>query len=782
MLIGALPSVASAQLEEIIVTASKRAESLQDVAVSVIALDSQTINDVGITNFDDYVRHQPNLTAAGRGPGNTTYYIRGMATDSVTLSAVEAAGNSPNVALYLDEQPIQTIGRNLDVYITDMERIEVLAGPQGTLFGASSQAGTVRLITKKPVIDEFQTGAKFSVSDTKDGEMSTSVEGYINIPLIEDKLAWRTVVYSANQGGFINNKQGSEDPLLTNASRIARFPDAVTVPAYNTTLAEDDFNDADYQGIRSALKFEANDNWDFLLQVMQQELNGKGTFAQNPSVGDLEITTFFPDFNNDEFTQFAWTANGQIGDLELTYTGGYLDRAVDQSISDNAYLENGRFVIGYLCNAAECYDPVYGVRFTVETERTTHELRVATSQENRLRFIGGVFFDDADLGATTDFTSPSQVQNGVTAQQLPFPGATQFNPNPRPQGVNFVNDITRFEKQTAVFGELSFDILPDTLTATLGARYYEQEVGLAGSTNLFFEAVPRPPDFTSEQGNTGYNIDARLEGISPATESDTIIKANVSWTPGDDSLFYVTYSEGFRPGGFNRSGGPSPVDPTIDLPFGYVSDTVENIELGWKVELLDNRLRWNGTFYKVDWDELQLSVQDFAVSNLTFTTNLGSAEVTGIDSDLVFAATDNLTLFASFAWNDTKITSISNDIFAPSNILPVGSPLAFSPEFQYTLRGRYAWEAGEYGAHVQLAMQHADKSNNSVLTNNQAEIPSYDSWDATLGFNKENYGVELFIDNITDERIIRFIRTSGSTPQQFVTRPRSIGLRFRYDY
>jgi outer membrane receptor protein involved in Fe transport len=144
MLIGALPSVASAQLEEIIVTASKRAESLQDVAVSGIALDSQTINDVGITNFDDYVRHQPNLTAAGRGPGNTTYYIRGMATDSVTLSAVEAAGNSPNVALYLDEQPIQTIGRNLDVYITDMERIEVLAGPQGTLFGASSQAGIPR--------------------------------------------------------------------------------------------------------------------------------------------------------------------------------------------------------------------------------------------------------------------------------------------------------------------------------------------------------------------------------------------------------------------------------------------------------------------------------------------------------------------------------------------------------------------------------------------------------------------------------------------------------------
>lgn len=784
MFIGAaLPNVASAQLEEIIVTASKRTESLQDVSVSVIALDSKTLIDVGITNFDDYVRYQPNLTAAGRGAGNATYYIRGMATDNATLSAVEAAGNSPNVALYLDEQPIQTIGRNLDIYITDMERIEVLAGPQGTLFGASSQAGTVRLITKKPVLDEFQTGAQFSISDTKSGEMSTAVEGYINIPLIEDKLAWRTVVYSANQGGFIDNVQGTDDPLLLNPARIARFPNATTVPAVNTLLAEKDFNDADYQGFRSALKFQANDNWDFLLQVMQQELNATGTFAVDPTVGDLQVSTFFPDFNNDEFSQLAWTANGQIGNLDVIYTGAYLDRSVDQATSDNAYLETGRFVVGYLCNAVQCHDPVYGVRFTVETERSTHEFRIATSQENRLRFIGGVFLDDAQLGSTTDFTAPGQLANGVTAQQLPFPDSTMFNPNPRPQGVNFVNDITRFEKQTALFGELTYEFVPDTLTATIGARFYEQEVSLAGSTNLFFEAVPSERNgHTSKNGNTGFNIDSVLQGISPSKEGDTIIKANVSWTPNEDSLFYATYSEGFRPGGFNRRGGPSPFDPSVFLPFAYTTDTVENIEFGWKVEFLDNRLRWNGTFYSVDWTDVQLTVTDFALSNLTFTTNLGSAEVTGIDSDIVFAATDNLTLFASFAWNDTELTSVSDDIFSPSNIAPVGSSLAFAPEFQYTLRGRYTWEAGDYGAHAQLAMQHADESNNSVLLGETAIIPSYDTWDATLGFSKENYSVELFIDNLTDERIIRFFRADSLTPEQFVTRPRSIGLRFRYDY
>ena len=756
-------------------TAAKRSENLQDVAISVIALDSKTIDDVGINSFVDYVRYQPNLTASGRGPGNSTFYIRGMATDQATLSAVEPAGNAPNVALYLDEQPIQAIGRNLDVYIADMDRIEVLAGPQGTLFGASSQAGTVRLITKKPVLNEFQAGVRASFSDTTDGEMSTATEAYINLPLIEDVLAWRTVIYSVNMGGFIDNVVGSDDPLATNAARIRNFPDATTIPAVNTTLAQDDFNDSDYLGIRSSLKYQVNDDWSVLLQVMQQELQTEGTFAQDPAVGDLEISTFFPDFQEDEFTQVAWTINGNIGDFELVYTGSFLDREVDQSTSDNAYLEQGAFIPSYLCNATQCFDPVYGERFTVETERSTHEFRIATPDDRRLRFIGGVFYDDADLGASIDFTAPGQIARGITAQQQPLPDSTIFNPNPRPQGVNFVNDITRFETQTAIFGELTYDLLPDTLAATIGARYYEQEVGLAGSTNFFFATTDTDRDF-------GINIDKNLEGISPAEETDTILKFSLSWTPNADTLLYATYSEGYRPGGFNRRGGPGSVNPNIFVPFGYVSDTVENYEFGWKTNFLDNRIRWNGTFYRVDWSDVQLTVTDLSITNLTFTTNLGEAEVTGIDSDIAFAVTDNLTLFASFAWNDTEMTSVANDIFEPSNIAPAGSTLAFAPELQYVLRGRYTWQFGDYDAHAQLAFQHADESENSIVLSQQAKIPSWDTVDATFGFGKDNYGVEFFVNNLTDERVIRFVRANGATPEQFVTRPRTMGLRFTYDY
>ena len=789
MLIGAaLPNVAaSAELEEITVTAQKREQSLQDVAVSIVALDAQTLADIGITNFDDYVRQVPALTAGGRGPGNTTYFIRGMATRSVTLSAVEASGNSPNVALYLDEQPIQTLGRNLDVYVADMERIEVLAGPQGTLFGASSQAGTVRMITKKPVYNEFQAGGKFSISDTKSGEMSTAVEGYINIPLIDDKLAWRTVAYSANQGGFVDNVQTTYDPLQFNAGTPAGIPRTLD---NNTELAGEDTNDADYQGVRSALKFQANDEWDFLLQVMQQELNTTGSFAVDPLIGDLAHAKFFPDYNDDEFSQFAWTVNGQFGGLDVIYTGAYLDREVDQSTADASAVEDGNFVVSYLCDpAVQCYDPSYGVQFRVEAERSTHELRVATSPENKWRFIGGVFFDDADLGGTADFTAPGQIERGVTAQQILMPDATRFDDSIRPPGVNFVNDITRYEKQEAIFGELSYSFT-DALTATIGARYFEQEVFLGGSSDFFFEAIPNAFNgFTSTNGactpfacgDTGRNIDATLGDLAPGKEDDTIIKFNLSWAPNDDSLLYATYSEGYRPGGFNRQGGAS-MDPNIDIPFGYVSDTVENLEFGWKVSLLDNRLRWNGTFYDVEWSDVQMQVIDNDLSNLLFFTNIGSADVMGIDSDIAFSATDNLTLFLSFAWNDSEVTSVGNEVFTADNVVPVGSPLAFAPEFQYNLRGRYTWEAGEWGGHAQLQFIHADESQNSVFLDNVRTIPSYDMWYGTIGFNKDNYGVELFVDNMTDERVIRFFRTNGVSDDGFVTRPRSIGLRFTYDY
>ncbi|MEM7278302.1 MAG: TonB-dependent receptor plug domain-containing protein [Pseudomonadota bacterium] len=196
-------------IEEIVVTATKRSASMQDIPLAVQAMGAEQLEQQNIQSFADYVNFLPSVNAGGRGPGQNEIYIRGAAVDAINITVAESQGSAPNVALYLDEQPITAGGRNLDVYVTDMERIEVLPGPQGTLYGASSMAGTVRLITNKPVIDEFQASFNGSWSQTRSGEDSNSLEAMINLPIIDGKFAIRAALYQDTQGGYIDNVEGT---------------------------------------------------------------------------------------------------------------------------------------------------------------------------------------------------------------------------------------------------------------------------------------------------------------------------------------------------------------------------------------------------------------------------------------------------------------------------------------------------------------------------------------------------------------------------------------------
>ena len=298
-------------IEEVVVTATKRSASMQDVPIAVQAMTENTLEEQNITSFEDYVKYLPSVNAGGRGPGQNEIYIRGAAVDAINISVAESQGSAPNVALYLDEQPVTAGGRNLDVYITDMERIEVLPGPQGTLYGASSQAGTVRLITNKPVIDEFGASLAAGFSSTAHGEPSDKVEAMINIPVIEGKLAVRAAVYSDNKGGYIDNV---ESTFTANPSVNPAYPGptvdfpaghvfangtvvgagGVTIPVNYTTatsagLVEDDFNDASYQGVRLGAKYLINDDWSALVQFTQQSLKTQGVFDYDEALGDLNV-------------------------------------------------------------------------------------------------------------------------------------------------------------------------------------------------------------------------------------------------------------------------------------------------------------------------------------------------------------------------------------------------------------------------------------------------------------------------------------------------------------
>lgn len=279
----------AAQLEEVVVTATKRSESAQDIPLTIQTLGEETLDNLGIGNFKDYIRYLAGVTSGGRGPGRNEVFIRGVSAGKGGLKIAGAVGLEPNVAMYLDEAPISMGGRNIDPYMTDMNRVEVLPGPQGTLYGASSQAGTVRLITNKPEFNEFSAGFDVSVSETSDADGSNAVEAYANIPIIDDTLAARIAVYNVKEGGYINNIRATKQIGLQNPGFGGVVPETRAV-ARNDQLAEDNFNDATYEGFRVGVRWAPNDDWDLQLQHTSQTIETDGVWDFDPTLGGPEFS------------------------------------------------------------------------------------------------------------------------------------------------------------------------------------------------------------------------------------------------------------------------------------------------------------------------------------------------------------------------------------------------------------------------------------------------------------------------------------------------------------
>ncbi|MCB1647316.1 MAG: TonB-dependent receptor [Pseudomonadales bacterium] len=859
-ILGVLSSVAAAspalaEMEEIVVTATKKAVPLQNAPISVQAMTSRGIKEQRVTSFDDYIKLLPNVNAGGRGPGQNEIYIRGAAVDAINISVAEAQGSAPNVALYLDEQPVTAGGRNLDVYVTDIERIEVLPGPQGTLYGASSQAGTVRLITNKPRIGMFDASVSASSSFTKDGDMSTGLEAMVNIPVLDDRAAVRIALFSDNQGGYIDNVRGtftpdpSLNPGLPSASGIVFTPAGGSPTAHefadgtfavpgqvypveyttvnNDSLVEEDFNDASYQGFRVGFKYDINADWTLLLSHHQQTLEADGVFDYDPAVGDLEVERFAPDRLQDEFGQTSWTLEGRVGELELIYTGAYLKREVDQVVDYSAYANIGGYIPGYLCEyntpgyhggggVGYTFDPTLsgdsGVVectaadsfFTVdnENERWTHELRLSGDLNDMFGFTTGVFYDDFETRHTGNFNYGGQGWAPVDPSQV-NPG-TANDLNVRGPRTQFTNDITRPEEQIAVFGELAVR-LTDHLTATLGARYYDLEVGFEGFAAFRYGNRPVPnlagePGVTLAPNVTGGRDYARnLGDFQPLSVDDVITKVTLSYDT-DDFLVFATYSEGYRPPGFNRAAargqatsagvpargndGPGGF-PDYFIPVIYETDEVTNMELGWKATLMDGLLRFNGSIYAINWDNIQVSHFDSQnISIFTIVDNGGDAEIRGIEGDLIFSATENLMLFAGFSYNDTELTSV-NPTF-DFVVADAGSELPLTPDLQLTARARYEWDIGKGHAHWQLGGKYASESFNSLVdipvTDPRQKQDAYAILDATLGYRQDGWSVELFIDNLTDERAELHINKQDFRERITTNRPRSIGMKVSWDF
>jgi len=793
---------AASEIEEVVVTATKRASSTQDIPVAVQAVTEDTLEDLAIGNFEDYIRYLPNVTAGGRGPGQNTAFIRGMAVEPITVMLSGAQGTAPNVALYLDEQPVTAPARNLDLYATDVQRVEVLAGPQGTLFGASSQAGTIRLITNKPEFDGFDIGVDLSVSTTEYGEESETVETFINIP-VNDRIALRAAMYSAEEGGYIDNVPGTftTDPAINPASLAGT---AVSYQAANNTaLVEEDFNDAKYRGGRFSARGLINEDWDILIQHSEQELRADGVFDYDPAVGDLQVSRFFPDSLDDEFGLTTWTLTGRLGALDVVYTGGYLDREIEQSVDYTGYNNSGGYIAYYTCTYSnpayitsygldpdagyvtpggrECRDPVKGAVIYQTHERNTHEIRINTPQDKKVRFTGGFFYDDFQLETQDDYHYAAATSIGFVPN-APISAAAQVNPATRMPGVTFFNDIRRMEEQMALFGEISFDV-GSKVELIAGLRYYDMEIDYEGSSN-FGDSIFRGSPATNGPVNTDRGRDYDVSGghtKDPLEIDDVILKFTANYKVNDDVLIYATYSEGFRPGGWNRGGGipaRNPEYPTVSAT--YESDDVQNYELGWKMTLMDGAMRFNGNAYYVDWTDMQVSRFDPQnVSILTFNENAADATIRGVEGDIIVKPNENLTVFGGFSFNDTELKAVYGQAV---ELAPIGSELPLTPNHQLSLRVRYDWflDSG-WNTYAMGAIQHASSSYSSVVAAKRVSQDNYTQVDASIGAVKESWKVELFAENMTNERAQLFINDQDDTLRVATNRPFTLSLRVSYD-
>ena len=798
---------AATEIEEVIVTATKRASSAQEIPVTLNVLDETTMDDVAIGNFDDYVRHLPNVSSASVGPGRATVYIRGMAVQPITVLLSGAQGTTPNVALYLDEQPVTAPGRNLDVYATDIQRIEVLPGPQGTLFGASSQAGTIRLITNKPQVDAFATGADVTMSNTKDGDMSTAIEAFINIP-VNDRLAVRGAFYSVHEGGYIDNVLGSfttdpaVNPLSTASGSAVRYE-----AASNGSLVESDFNDSYYKGARISGSYAVSPDvrWmledvDVLVQHTTQELGSDGVFDFDPEVGDLDVNRYFPDELSDEFGLTSWTVSGRMGALDLMYTGGYLDRKVEQMVDYTGYNNSGAWISYYTCTYSnpayvvnygvdsrfitpggrECLNPVKGAILHQSQERTTHEFRFTTPEENRIRLTAGVFIDEFEIETQDDYLYEGSTDLGFVPN-APIAAAAQVNASTRAPGITFFNDIRRTEEQVAFFGEVSYDF-SDKVTALIGMRRYDLEIDFEGSSNFgdgIFQGSPGVGVRNTDRGRD-YDVSGG-HSKDPREFDDIITKFTLSYTPKDNVLLFATMSEGYRPGGWNRGGGiPSnnPDYPTVSAHYG--TDDVDNIEFGWKATLADGSVQLNGNVYFIEWTNMQVTRFDPQnVSILTFVENAADADIKGVEADLIWNVDENWTINAALSINDTELTDVYGQAV---ELAAIGSQLPLMPDVQTTIRARRDWVTNEgYQAFVQLGLQTGSDSYSSLVAVNRRDQDSYATVDLSMGVSKDEWSAGLFIENLTDERVDQYINNQDDIMRVTTNRPLTLSLRVSYD-
>ncbi len=862
---AAAPADASRTVGEVIVTAQRRSESVQNVPMTVQALSAEAISKLNITDIEQILRFTPNVVYSAPGAGQGQLSMRGLSTGRAGEQSYATVGNFPNVAVYLDEQSMQFPGRAPDIYLADMQRVEILEGPQGTLFGGGAEAGAVRYITNKPKLNVFEGNVEGEYGYTQHGDNNWSFNGAVNLPLVTDKLAARVVVYNDRQGGYIDNVPSTftRNEQLDNNTYIGVKPTGGFCPdggkpnpntgfclplgagQYNNyALASKDQNPVTTQGARAELLWQVNPDWDLLISQSVQNLDAEGLSTSYPVGSDfqplqpLQVTSFVPTYNKDNFESTAWTLNGKVHGFNLIYTGAYTDRHITQQ---NDYTNYSRTLYGqyYECTGgnnggfgagsasgplvpAKCYSPITFWHDKVHNTHMSHEVRISTPSDWRIRGVAGVYYEQFRIYDVMDFdykTIPScdegnnlaiALGGGATCvgNDAPAPGSTQNQPGIKGDMVGYGDDTTRGYDQTAAFVQFDVDIIPKVLTVTAGTRYFDYNEFEKGSiyhtaTNCT-DVLVCPPKA---------NIDKEHLSV---TYTGFKSHFGIQYKPTKDLMFYAIYSEGYRPGGFNRY--PETKAPLTSgnnqytKPVSYAPDSLKNYEAGVKSEWFDHQLQLNLTGYHMEWSNSQIALyQPCCLGNSTFTTNGASYSIDGVEVQFIARLMEGLTLQGSASYNENKQTTspclISNAVGSPTlgkcitevKGQPYPNPFgvkggisAFSPEYQANLGVRYEWKMGEYSPFVSLDGNYTSEQYNEpenyipgdqpseivpTTTYLRYKIPGYGTINGSLGFVRDRWTVELVGQNLLDSNAITLASSGQFIKAVVPLRPRVINLK-----
>jgi outer membrane receptor protein involved in Fe transport len=800
-------------LEEVIVTASKRgALNVQDVPISITAFTNENIRVQGLKKLDDYFGQIPSLTFGRLEPGGTNVIMRGCAISGV------AFGNNPTTGVYFDEQPITNSGSNPDPRLIDIERVEALAGPQGTTFGDASQCGTLRIITNKPVLGESSSWLDISGASVNDGSLGYDFSAMLNVPLGET-VALRLVGFSAHDAGYIDNVLApSPGDTFDNAENIDK-----------------DINGTDVFGGRAAIRWEPDDTWGIDFQLTFQDTSqddGFGdadiseNFFEGFDIGKWEQVRYNPESWSDQWYQLALTTDKDLGWGVWTATGSYFERKTSTRTDATTYLQGFQQATDYYNANNPDYIVLYddwggdphGQTFTPpnKDKRTTFETRLASSPElsSRWSFLVGAFYNKSKQ-PTGSFVSNVEGQSANCSEYYAAaPGCTNaftylsylhyyyFGTFSKPSDNWWTGIYTNELTSKAGFGEVTFN-LTENFSITAGGRWYEIKTdrSLIQGSLLDPSGGTLTPNCGTDEDRAAWQVDGiPQEGFdlcfanftSNSKETGFVPKFNATWKFTDQNMVYFTYSEGFRNGGANggRRGSIFASGGEFDQ---YESDQLLNYEIGTKNTFADGTVLLNVTFYRMDWKDIQIQTEDpdpqiFATGILNFP----EARIYGVESNFSWLPVEQLTLSGTLGYNNAELANDAVLWEGTENetTIPEGNRLPLMPEWKFSLNARWDFNSKLWGANpfTMATWTFNDDSLNSlgvtsgVVAAPPRVNPSFDILNVRLGLEGDNWSAQIFVDNLLNEYANVFFSTRWTQLRAAVLPPRTIGINFRKDF